>query len=712
MEKHGGGLLAGSLVLAIGIGLAVAQALPSLAEPQMGMSSSAHDASGSEVPTDDLQRSIRINRYHLVSQNGATRGETLYFYKCWMCHNKYTIQAQYGDKAPFLHLKDLFKRSKLISGEPVNGDTVAAKIKNGGPGMPSFRTNMADSDIADLVSYLRGGNCCVDGENSPINPWYRAATQKWSVPTTLSGGPRGLVRITSGDLPEGIMVQLIAPNGVRTTVYTREDGTYEFPQMQPGAYTLRIAKPLEYKPYRRDSVRIDGAAKLQYIVLERISESEALPATLDVESQLSDVEVLWNLQGSAHEKQVFNKSCGCHSFSQIFRNRFDERSWRLIAHRMLHYGGATIINPTSGASTGGRANPEEEEVLVKWLSRVRAPESKDAPVFAFPRPRGRSTRVVITEYELPRVLLSPHDVAGDSKGNIWLTSHKTRFIGELDPKTGMIKEYALPLTPGALPGTHRVAVDKNDVVWLSENWAHQLTRFDPRTEQFTQMRIETTTPINTPGFGNFALAPDGSVWSAEPGQSQAGAVMKIDPSSGSAKVIGKYPFKTVQSTYDNIISYDGNFWAGGSSAGPGNSVELLDIRSGKMLELHTGAHMSTAARGGFDPFGNAWFGGRDGALIELDAQARRVREYWPPIPYAPFAKFYEAMPDKNGEVWAGVNFGRGFVRLEPRTEKWTEYVLPEPFSYDRRTWIDNSINPVTVWYVDYNGYIVRIQPME
>jgi streptogramin lyase len=70
------------------------------------------------------------------------------------------------------------------------------------------------------------------------------------------------------------------------------------------------------------------------------------------------------------------------------------------------------------------------------------------------------------------------------------------------------------------------------------------------------------------------------------------------------------------------------------------------------------------------------------------------------------------MPDKNGEVWAGVNYGRGFVRLEPRTERWIEYVLPEPFAYNRRTWIDNSTNPVTVWYVDYNGYIVRIQPLQ
>ena len=255
-------------------------------------------------------------------------------------------------------------------------------------------------------------------------------------------------------------------------------------------------------------------------------------------------------------------------------------------------------------------------------------------------------------------------------------------------------------------------MDKNDIVWLSENWAHHLTRFDPRTEQFTQMRIESRTPINSPGFGNFAMAPDGSVWSAESGQSQNGAVIKIDPSSGTAKVVAQYPLKGVRGTYDNTISHDGNFWAGGSPAGVGNSVELLDIRAGKMLEVNTGARMSTPARGGFDPFGNAWFGGRGGALVELNAKTGRMREYWPPIPYAPYARFYEAMPDKNGEVWGGVNFGRGFVRLNPRTERWIEYVLPEPFSYDRRTWIDNSTNPVTVWYVDYNGYIVRIQPRE
>jgi len=36
----------------------------------------------------------------------------------------------------------------------------------------------------------------------------------------------------------------------------------------------------------------------------------------------------------------------------------------------------------------------------------------------------------------------------------------------------------------------------------------------------------------------------------------------------------------------------------------------------------------------------------------------------------------------------------------------------EPYAYDRRTWIDSSTHPVTVWYVDYNGALIRIQPLD
>ena len=99
-------------------------------------------AAAADVSTDDLQRSLRLDTYKILADNGAARGENIYFYKCWMCHNQYTKGAPL--------LKDLYQRENLTSGDPVNDDNVTAKIKEGGPGMPAFRTSLSDADIADL----------------------------------------------------------------------------------------------------------------------------------------------------------------------------------------------------------------------------------------------------------------------------------------------------------------------------------------------------------------------------------------------------------------------------------------------------------------------------------------------------------------------------------------------------------------------------------
>jgi streptogramin lyase len=651
------------------------------------------------VTSNDLQRSVGIYGYNVAANSGPIRGEVLYYYKCWFCHNDYAREA--GSLAPAL--KDIFKRATLVTGEPVNDDTVAKHIRNGSPQMPAFGTTLKAADIADLIAYLHNG-CCYEETRSPVNPWYRATAQNSpAMPdrSNLRGGPRGTVRNADGLLLEGIMVQLIAPNAVRTTVYSNEDGQYEFPQLLPGSYTLRIAKPLEFLPHQRDAVRVENGAQFEDIVLQPRSQTDLLPPTDDVLAQLTGAEWLWNLPGTAEEKHTFTSTCGggCHGYDQIMRNRFDERSWRLILFRMLHYSGSPLI-----VRGRARGNAEQEEMLVKWLARVRGPDSQMGKIKAFPRPRGPATNVIVTEYELPHVLLAAHDVSGDSKGNIWYSSHRTPYIGKLDPRTGIITEYRVPPTPaGSLPGTHRIQVDKNDIVWASENWAHYLVRFDPSTETFVKSPIAGTEPPNVPGFGNFSIGPDGLVWFA-----RNKAVQKFDSKTG--RLVGRIPFTMdVGNPYDNIITEDGNLWAGGSPAGGGNTIEFMDTRTNKLIEVRSVSPDSTPARGGFDAQGNPWFGGRGGGLVQFDVKSGRIREYFPPTPYV---NFYEAMPDKRGEVWAGELHGGRMLRFNAQANRWTEYVLPEPYSHDRRTWIDHSTAPVTVWYVDHNNYLVRVQARE
>lgn len=670
---------------------------------------------------DDDQRMYKIDTYTDVADSGHERGKTIFYFKCRVCHNSVA-----DDAGPLLD--KLFERPMLISGQPVNEETVTTKIRQGGPMMPGFKS-LTDIDIADLFTYLRSDECCYTGLNlnPSLNPKYKADANKWPVPAGLWGGAAGEVRSVSGQLLEGIKVQLIAPNGVRMTVFTNAQGRYEFPEMQAGAYTLRIATPAPYKAYRREGVQVAGNTTLEQIVLEPIPNpmgegfperagegmlTGALPATQEILSQMSGSEILWNLPGTGQEKALFARTCGngCHSYQQILRNRFDEQGWRAMVHRMMGYEQAGLLNRKKEYSFPN----EEVDTVVKWLAKVRGPDSVDMPVRLYPRPQGASTEVVITEYEMPRRTLGIHDTSGDAQGNIWYTSHFSPYQGVLDPLTGIVKEVKTPPTRGGLPGTHTVMIDnQRGRAWYTQRWAGSyFVRLDIATGEFTE--------FDTIGGSNFQIAPDGSIWIRgrdkldDQGKAILG-VYRIDAES--AEITDVYPLKNPQ-PYQSAISADGRFWAGATPPTTGaNTAEMLDIRSGTMYEVNSGDRLHSGGRGGFEPNGNdAWFGGRDGVLVEVvneidEGKGVHIRTYVPPTPYYPFTSFYTAMPDKNGDVWAGVIHDRGFVRYSQQTGQWTVYENPEPNALSRHIWIDNRSDPVAVWYPDFHtGFIVRIQP--
>jgi virginiamycin B lyase len=523
------------------------------------------------------------------------------------------------------------------------------------------------------------------------------AAQAQSV-AQLLGGPHGVVKSANGALLEGIMVQLIAQkNAIRTTVYSNADGRYEFPKLEPGTYTLRIARPREFHPFVREKLEINGPDELADITLTRVTNVALLPALPEIAAQMTGSEWLLSLSGTGEEKRLLTVNCNwCHSYQQIFRNRYDEHGWAQIVNRMTKGAGSPLIN----MNPRGRFNDEDTAKLVKWLASVRGPDSKDPPFVTLPRPQGRQTRVVITEYELPRLELATHDVWGDSKGNIWYSPHRSSYIGRLDPRTGAVKEYRVPaVDAGVLPGTHWIYVDKNDIVWGSENWAHSIWRFDPKTEEFTRVRWNVPEPVNSPMGGNYAIDPDGFIWRA-----RGKAVAKIGALTGDT--ILRFPLKKFTGTYGSAVSRDGRYFGGG--AWPRDGIVVADTLTGEVFEPDCSANCGPA-RGEFDPQGNYWSGGRGGMLVKFDIAKKRLFEY--PLP-TPYASMYSAQADKNGEIWAGEMHAGRYLRFNPKTEQVTEYVLPEPYGIDRETWIDNSTDPVTVWYVDHDGWIVRIQPLD
>jgi virginiamycin B lyase len=653
----------------------------------------AAQAQPAEPAKDYWQRALEVFEFRKATQSGPARGQEIYYYKCWMCHNEL---AQGG--AP--KLVGLFKRASLVSGDPVNDDTVKNQIRNGSANMPAYKYVLNDADLGDLMSWLHDANCCWNSDAPPPNPRYKgsAAAPAESLYAALSGGPKGLVKNARGDPVEGVMVQLIADKtAIRTTVFSHDDGRYEFPKVAPGSYTLHITRPKEFYPWSKEKVEIKAADTLDDITLIRVVPGEFLPPFPEIAAQLTGSEWLQNLPGTGQDKKTLTVYCNfCHEYQQIFRNHYDENGWGRIVFRMTHGAGSTLIN----IRNPGRLPPADEARFAHWLATARGPDAKDPNFVVQPRPQGRATKVVITEYELPRLEVSTHDTSGDAQGRVWYSTHRSSYVGRLDPANGHIDEFHIPLPQeGSLPGTHWIHVDPKGIVWGSENWAHNIWRLDPATRDFKRIPWKVQEPPNSPAVGNMALDPDGFIW-----HTREGAVFKAGSLTG--EKLESFKTKKFASTYGSAMSPDGRYFGGG--AWPRDGIVILDRKTGEVIEPETSPD-SGPARGEFDRADNYWAAGRGGSLIKFDMKERRIHEY--PLP-TPYTSLYTANADKNGEVWAGELNGGHYLRFDPKSEQFTAYMLPEPFSMDRESWIDNSTNPVSVWFVDHDGWLVHIQPLD
>jgi mono/diheme cytochrome c family protein len=126
----------------------------------------AQQGSGSKpVAKDYYQRSLETYEFRKAAQNGPERGREIFYYKCWFCHNEFARNAP--------QLSGLYQRSTLLSGQPVNNDTVKDRIRNGGAGMAAYKYTLSEGDLDDLVSFVRE-KCCWDSDAPPLNPRYQA----------------------------------------------------------------------------------------------------------------------------------------------------------------------------------------------------------------------------------------------------------------------------------------------------------------------------------------------------------------------------------------------------------------------------------------------------------------------------------------------------------------------------------------------------------
>src|SRR5262249_15152151 len=165
-----------------------------------------------------------------------------------------------------------------------------------------------------------------------------------------------------------------------------------------------------------------------------------LRPTRNLAKQLTNAEWLASFPGTDTQKKALLNCIGCHDLDRIVTSTHDADEFVQVFDRMTgYYPGSTPQYPQRlirdarrhpGAAAGVKA-------MADYLASINLSKDEiwDYPLKTLPRPQGRATRVAITEYDLPRKQIQPHDAIVDSDGMVWFTHFGEQFLGKLDPKT-------------------------------------------------------------------------------------------------------------------------------------------------------------------------------------------------------------------------------------------------------------------------------------
>src|ERR1700719_5299618 len=308
-------------------------------------------------------------------------------------------------------------------------------------------------------------------------------------PSAAESGPALTGKVTAGEGPlEGVLVSAKKSGSTVTiTVVSDKDGRYSFPaaRLEPGSYVLRI---------RAVGFDLDGPDQVVVAADKTATADLVLRKTQDMVSQLTNAEWLASMPGTDAQKGQLLNCVGCHSLQRPLNSKYTADDFlTTILPRMQGYVNQSIPQHPQ-LRRAERLMEERGDQRVKvyraaaeYLASINL-SSHPQWNFEFktqPRPTGAATRVIYTEYDLPRETISPHDVIVDSRGTVWYSSFGEQNLGRLDPRTGKVTEFPVPEHKPDFPtGLLGLRSDPQGNLWLGNMYQATIVKFDPRNETF------------------------------------------------------------------------------------------------------------------------------------------------------------------------------------------------------------------------------------
>lgn len=509
---------------------------------------------------------------------------------------------------------------------------------------------------------------------------------------------------------EGVLVSAKKQGSTITvTVVSNDKGEYAFSagRLEPGQYQISI---------RASGYALDGAGTATIAAGQPAKADLKLKPVPVATAELTNTEWLTSAPGPDELKRGLLNCTDCHSVQRIFESKHTSQEFMAVFERMGgYYPGASDMQPQrlNGNHRRPAVNPAMAQAFSTYLAALNL-SAKPEHGFEFqltPRAKGRATRVIITEYDLPRKEIQPHDVIVDPDGGIWYSHFGEQFLSKLDPKTGKVTDYPIPvLKPDHPKGTLDLEVDAEGFIWVGMMYQGGMARFDRKTEQFRIYPVPKEWQTDATQQSHFSVAgmkADGKVWVKNSDRSQ---VMKLDPVSGQYENLGSFKIPSngrpigIYGIYadQQNNAYILEFGNGG--------IGKIDAKTGAMAFYPTPTPFSRARRGRVDHENRLWFAefGSNGVAM-FDPRTEKITEWKKPLEWE---SPYDVVADRNGSVWEVNESSDRLGRLNPKTGEWVNYPLPH-YSNFRRVFVDDRTPHVAVWVGnDHAAQVLKLEPLD
>ena len=426
--------------------------------------------------------------------------------------------------------------------------------------------------------------------------------------------------------------------------------------------------------------------------------------------------------GTPTEKIELLRCLDCHGLQRPMYSKETAPEMAQTIERMgLHAANASPNFPfflQTAATRLTQPPTKVQEEFGKYLASINLSSGKtwSYKLQTQSRPTGKSTQVIITTYDLPDQA-APHDTLHDKDGNVWFSDFQHQFISKLDPKTGKVTRYPVPISkPGFPTGGLMLTMDKDGHLWEAMMGQSEIAELDPKTGKMSTYLAPDWNKEDTRFTMIDALHSnvDGKLWaktSGGPDPGHANKLYQFDLTTHTFHEVLPAAGKRDIAAYGLVTDLDNNVY--GLDNNPlQKQIWRTDAKTGETTYIDLPIGVGGARRGHIDAQDRLWFSQFHANRFSMyDAKNHKIRAW--EVPFA-YAGAYDVQFDDVKYAW-GADMSTDLVqRLNVDTSEWSSYLLPLSIN-TRHVDVEKSSDPnipSSMWTEgQQNGKIVHIEPL-